>query len=64
MNKYLIIQKSKNKIYCFIEDDNNHLINESLRISEKNIRLPIYKLDDECEINSYDDGSYFVLELK
>lgn len=63
-NKYLIVSQWQNKVYCYMESENHHVICEEQRIKEGRTRLPFSKLADECEITQYPKDTYFVLELQ
>jgi hypothetical protein len=46
-----------------MEDPEHHLVAEEQRIKEST-RLPVYKLDEECDLSQYPNNIYFVFEPK
>jgi len=63
MKYYIIIHKDRGRIYCYMEDPEHHLVAEEQRIKEST-RLPVYKLDEECDLSQYPNNIYFVFEPK
>lgn len=64
MKYFIIIHKDhQGKVYCHMEDYEHHLTVEEYRMKEST-RLPVYKLDEECDLSQYPDNIYFVFEPK
>ena len=61
-NKYLVISKEQGHVYCYFESPKHHMTVEEIRINEGYIRLPLSKLDEECDVSLYPNKTYFVYE--
>lgn len=59
--KYLIVQKSNGKVFCYFEnDENHHLSSEKARQSSGFIKLdPVSLVNDAC-LDNHGDNFYIV----